>query len=99
MSSIRSRSHSGSDTCADSDTNETTSLQTHKERARSPLPKMQLFIAFLIQLAEPITATVIYPFIAQFVRETGVTNGDEKATGYYAGIIVSLGSRFRRRVL
>ncbi|KAF9037796.1 MFS general substrate transporter [Hymenopellis radicata] len=90
MSSVRSRSHSGSDTCADSDANETTSLQSQKERARTPLPKMQLFIAFLIQLAEPITATVIYPFIAQFVRETGVTNGDEKATGYFAGIVESV---------
>ena len=54
----------------------------------TPLPKFQLFIIFLIQFAEPITALVIYPFINQFVRETGVTDGDERKTGYYAGIIV-----------
>lgn len=56
---------------------------------RRPLPKFQLFIVFLIQFAEPVTATVIYPFINQFVRETGVTGGDERKTGYFAGIIVS----------
>ncbi|KAF9480008.1 major facilitator superfamily multidrug-resistance, DHA1 sub-family [Pholiota conissans] len=55
----------------------------------TPLPKFQLLSVFLIQLAEPITATVIYPFINQFVRETGITNGDEKKTGYYAGFIES----------
>lgn len=54
----------------------------------TPLPRFQLFIIYLIQFAEPITATVIYPFINQFVRETGVTRGDERRTGYYAGIIV-----------
>jgi hypothetical protein len=53
------------------------------------LPKLQVFIAFLIQFAEPVTATVIYPFVNQFVRETGITGGDEAKTGYYAGIVVS----------
>ncbi|KAG6816248.1 hypothetical protein H0H93_008239, partial [Arthromyces matolae] len=48
-----------------------------------------LFIVLLIQFAEPLTATVIYPFINQFVRDTGVTEGDERRTGYYAGIIES----------
>ncbi|KAJ6455388.1 major facilitator superfamily domain-containing protein [Mycena sanguinolenta] len=51
---------------------------------------MQLFIVFLIQLAEPITASVIYPFIAEFVRDTGIIHGDEAATGYFAGIIESV---------
>lgn len=55
----------------------------------TPLPKLALLSVFLIQTAEPITATVIYPFINQFVRETGITNGNEKKTGYYAGFIVS----------
>ncbi|KAF9468187.1 major facilitator superfamily multidrug-resistance, DHA1 sub-family [Collybia nuda] len=57
---------------------------------RTPLPAFQLFIVYLIQFAEPITATVIYPFINQFVQETGVTQGDERRTGYYAGIIESI---------
>jgi hypothetical protein len=56
---------------------------------RTPLPKLQVFIVFLIQFAEPVTATVIYPFVNQFVRETGITGGDEAKTGYYAGIVVS----------
>ncbi|KAG6904689.1 hypothetical protein DXG01_008087, partial [Tephrocybe rancida] len=51
--------------------------------------KLQLLIVSLVQFAEPITATVIYPFINQFVRDTGVTRGDERKTGYYAGVIES----------
>jgi hypothetical protein len=43
-----------------------------------------------ISTAEPINATVIYPYINQFIRETGVINGDERKTGYYAGIVVRL---------
>ncbi|KAH9481768.1 Major facilitator-type transporter psiT2 [Psilocybe cubensis] len=55
----------------------------------TPLPVLPLISLFLIQMAEPITAAVIYPFINQFVRETGITGGDEKKTGYYAGMIES----------
>jgi hypothetical protein len=52
---------------------------------RTPLPKLQLFILFYVQLAEPIASTVIYPFVNQLVRATGITDGDEKRTGYFAG--------------
>jgi hypothetical protein len=54
----------------------------------TPLPWCQLLIVLLIQFAEPITAFVIFPFINQMIRETGVTGGDETRTGYFAGIIV-----------
>jgi hypothetical protein len=60
---------------------------THR-RKPTPLPKFQLFIVFLIQFAEPVTALVVYPFVNQFVRDTGITKGDETKTGYYAGMIV-----------
>jgi MFS family permease len=40
-------------------------------------------------LTEPLAATVIYPFINQFVERTGITGGNEKKTGYYAGIVES----------
>src|SRR5437868_2822266 len=56
---------------------------------KTPLPWVQLLTIFLIQFSEPITATVVYPFIPQFVMDTGITGGDEKSVGYYAGIIVS----------
>lgn len=57
-------------------------------RKPTPLPRLQIFIVYLIQFAEPITALVIYPFVNQFVRDTGITRGDETKTGYYAGVIV-----------
>jgi hypothetical protein len=41
-----------------------------------------------MQFCEPITATVIFPFIFRLVNETEVTKGKEDRTGYYAGIIV-----------
>ncbi|KAJ7508276.1 major facilitator superfamily domain-containing protein [Mycena galericulata] len=56
---------------------------------RTPIPKFQLFILLLIQFAEPMTALVIYPFLVQFVRETGITDGDETKTGFYAGLLES----------
>jgi len=66
-----------------------TSQQEQLTSRRTPLPKLQLFIIYSIQFAEPVTATVIYPFVNQFVRDSGVIGGDERRTGYYAGIIGS----------
>ncbi|KAJ7017084.1 major facilitator superfamily domain-containing protein [Mycena alexandri] len=57
--------------------------------SRTPIPKFQLFILLLIQFAEPMCGLVIYPFIVQFVRDTGITGGDEAKTGFYAGLIES----------
>ncbi|KAF7317541.1 MFS domain-containing protein [Mycena kentingensis (nom. inval.)] len=55
----------------------------------TPIPKMQLFILLVIQFAEPVTALVIYPFVVQFLRDTGVAGGDEARIGFYAGILES----------
>lgn len=63
---------------------------TRSSDARTPLPAFQLGIILFIQAAEPITASVIFPFVNQFVLESGVTGGDERKVGYYAGIIVNL---------
>ncbi|KAF8069881.1 major facilitator superfamily domain-containing protein [Lyophyllum atratum] len=63
---------------------------TRPSTKKKPLPLVQLIILLLIQFSEPVTSTVIYPFVNQFVRDTGITRGDEKKTGYYAGIIESI---------
>nr|GAT52491.1 major facilitator superfamily multidrug-resistance DHA1 sub-family [Mycena chlorophos] len=60
------------------------------QQKRTPLPKLQVFILLFIQFAEPVTALVIYPFIMQFIRDIGITGGDESKTGYFAGIIESV---------
>ena len=73
--------------CDGSDADVHTSL-TVSDTKPTPLPKLQIFILYLTLFSEPITGIVIYPFINQFVRETGITQGDEHKTGYYAGIIV-----------
>lgn len=56
---------------------------------KTPLPLRQLFIVSLLQGAEPLTSSIIFPFVNQAVRESGITGGDETKTGYYAGAIVS----------
>ena len=59
-------------------------------QAITPLPKLQILSVSMIQFTEPITALVIYPFINQLIRETGITNGNDARSGYYAGIIVRI---------
>ncbi|KAJ6488127.1 major facilitator superfamily multidrug-resistance, DHA1 sub-family [Mycena vitilis] len=61
----------------------------HVSKTRTPIPKLQVAIVLLIQFAEPITALVIYPFVVQFVRDTGITRGEEAKTGFYAGLLES----------
>ena len=73
------------------------STEMAERRKTTPLPKLQITLALLILHAEPVAATVIFPFIPEFIRRTGITNGDEKKTGYYAGIIVRFGSLSRKQ--
>ncbi|KAF7980249.1 hypothetical protein HWV62_38981 [Athelia sp. TMB] len=60
------------------------------KKPTTALPKFQLFILLWVQLAEPITSQVIYPFINKLVAELPITGGDETKVGYYAGLIESL---------
>lgn len=43
-----------------------------------------------MQLSEPLAYSVIYPFVARLVKETGITGGDDSKIGYYAGMIESI---------
>ncbi|KAJ7816047.1 member of major facilitator superfamily multidrug-resistance, DHA1 sub-family, partial [Mycena olivaceomarginata] len=56
----------------------------------TPLPRLQLFIVLFLQLTEPLTSQVIYPFAPQLIRDIGITNGDESKVGYYVGTMQSL---------
>ncbi|KAJ7352333.1 major facilitator superfamily multidrug-resistance, DHA1 sub-family [Mycena albidolilacea] len=68
---------------------ETSGNNAEAVKKRVPIPRFQVAIILLIQFAEPITALVIYPFVVQFVRDTGVTGGEETKTGFYAGLLES----------
>ncbi|EAU85271.2 hypothetical protein CC1G_10057 [Coprinopsis cinerea okayama7 len=59
-------------------------------RTRTPLPKLQISIILILQICEPITSLSILPYINQLINELGITGGDEKKVGYYAGLIESL---------
>ncbi|KAL6307595.1 major facilitator superfamily domain-containing protein [Sparassis latifolia] len=65
------------------------SAEEMTEPKETPLPKLQLFILLYLQLAEPIASTVVYPFVNQLVRQTGITGGNDEKTGYFAGLIES----------
>ncbi|KAG1738984.1 major facilitator superfamily domain-containing protein [Suillus lakei] len=56
----------------------------------TPLPKILLAILLFVQMLEQLTACVVYPFVNQLVRSKGITSGDERKTGYYAGLIECL---------
>ncbi|KIY43434.1 MFS general substrate transporter [Fistulina hepatica ATCC 64428] len=67
---------------------ETPLLLQHVQR--TPLDWDQLSIVLFLQLAEPLTSQVIYPFSPQLIRDIGVTHGDETKVGYYVGLLQSL---------
>lgn len=57
---------------------------------KTPFPWGQFSILLMLQLAEPLTSQLIYPFLPELVREMGVTNGDETKVGFFVGIMQSL---------
>ncbi|ESK95843.1 member of major facilitator superfamily multidrug- dha1 sub-family [Moniliophthora roreri MCA 2997] len=57
---------------------------------RTPLPWFQFTIVLFLQLAEPLTSQVIYPFTPQLIRDIGITHGDETKVGHYVGLLQSL---------
>ncbi|KAL1716993.1 major facilitator superfamily domain-containing protein [Schizophyllum commune] len=64
---------------------------SQKHRHKSPAHlKRQLAIIMLLQICSPITSQSIYPYINQLIREIGITGGDDRKVGYYAGLIESL---------
>ncbi|KAH7098684.1 MFS general substrate transporter [Auriculariales sp. MPI-PUGE-AT-0066] len=66
------------------------SSASHRSRdAPTPLPWSRLSPLFIVLLAENVTYTVIYPFIAQLVIELGVTHDPARA-GYFAGLVESV---------
>ncbi|KAF8521891.1 MFS general substrate transporter [Hysterangium stoloniferum] len=60
------------------------------KRKMSPLPKLQLSLVMCLEVADAMIVSVILPFIAQLVYETGITSGDMNKVGYYAGLVESI---------
>lgn len=73
------------------DRNDRTDDDNDKAKAKeTPIPWAQFSLVLFLQLAEPLTSQVIYPFIPQLIREIGITNGDETRVGFYVGLMVRL---------
>ncbi|KAJ2924858.1 hypothetical protein H1R20_g12247, partial [Candolleomyces eurysporus] len=69
---------------------ETPLLTNGQSKKPTPLPWTQFSIVLFLQLAEPLTSNVIYPFMPQLIRDLGVTNGNDAAVGYYVGMMQSI---------
>ncbi|RDB26101.1 Protein ZINC INDUCED FACILITATOR-LIKE 1 [Hypsizygus marmoreus] len=73
-----------------SQVDEETPLLHSQPVKRTPLPWFQFSIVLFLQLAEPLTSQVIYPFAPQLIRDIGITHGNESQVGYYVGLMQSL---------
>ncbi|SAM83443.1 uncharacterized protein UBRO_05465 [Ustilago bromivora] len=60
-----------------------------EERKATPLPLLQLFILCLMRLSEPVSFTVIYPFVTPMLRSNLSSSIPDSQLGYYAGIVGS----------
>ncbi|KAF9790416.1 member of major facilitator multidrug-resistance DHA1 sub-family [Thelephora terrestris] len=56
---------------------------------KTPVPWAQFSIVMFLQLAEPLTSQVIYPFAPELIRSLDVAKNDAEV-GYYVGIMQSL---------
>ncbi|KAG8213043.1 MFS general substrate transporter [Butyriboletus roseoflavus] len=59
-------------------------------KSKTPLPWRQMTLVFLALTAEPISSLYIFAFINQLIGELGITGGDDRKIGYYAGLVESL---------
>ncbi|EIE90760.1 hypothetical protein RO3G_15471 [Rhizopus delemar RA 99-880] len=55
----------------------------------TPLPKLQMFIIAIILFSEPLTSTILFPFIYFMLKDFHVSE-DEKEIGKFAGWITSI---------
>ncbi|EAL22609.1 hypothetical protein CNBB2410 [Cryptococcus deneoformans B-3501A] len=55
----------------------------------TPLPITQIAVLMVVRLAEPISYTVIFPFINQMVEELQVTDNPDHV-GFYSGLVESV---------
>ncbi|KAI6099589.1 major facilitator superfamily domain-containing protein [Pisolithus sp. B1] len=65
-------------------------LENSQTKTKTPLPKTQLRLILFVLCTEPVSAQYIFPFINQLIKELGITGGDDRKIGYYAGVIESL---------
>ncbi|KAI9319787.1 major facilitator superfamily domain-containing protein [Dichotomocladium elegans] len=67
----------------------TTMTSNNTDPAPTPLPRLQMFILCIILLSEPLTSTVLFPFIYFMLKDFNLSD-DEKEIGSYAGWITSM---------
>ncbi|KAL0143609.1 major facilitator superfamily domain-containing protein [Mucor lusitanicus] len=57
--------------------------------AVTPLPKVQMLVISILLFSEPLTSTILFPFIYFMIKDFHLSN-DEKEIGAYAGWITSV---------
>ncbi|KIJ14300.1 Drug:H+ antiporter-1 family protein [Paxillus involutus ATCC 200175] len=61
-----------------------------QSRTKTPVPWGQVNVVLFVLVTEPVSSAYIFPFINQLIGELGITGGDDRKIGYYAGLIESL---------
>ncbi|KZP05500.1 hypothetical protein FIBSPDRAFT_350277, partial [Athelia psychrophila] len=65
-----------------------------KQKAITPLPKLQLGIVTCMRLVEPIAYTQIFPYINEFLNDQHVTD-NPRGIGFYSGLVESVYAVFQ----
>ncbi|GAC93738.1 potential transmembrane protein [Pseudozyma hubeiensis SY62] len=65
------------------------SVSPREPRKASPLPRKQLFVLCLMRMTEPISFTVIFPFVNAMLRANLPPSVPDSQLGYYAGLVES----------
>ncbi|KAI9484028.1 MAG: major facilitator superfamily domain-containing protein [Benjaminiella poitrasii] len=60
-----------------------------EEEIVTPLPKLQMLVISIILFSEPLTSTILFPFIYFMLKDFHLSD-DEKEIGHYAGWITSV---------
>ncbi|CAE6469536.1 unnamed protein product [Rhizoctonia solani] len=83
---VNNIANSGGDQCIGVEADDSGHPQELVAQKRTPLPVKQVIVLCLMRFAEPISFSVIFPFVNQMIEELGVTS-DTKELGYYSGLV------------
>jgi hypothetical protein len=63
--------------------------RSHKDAAETPLPKLQMVVLCCVVFIEPLTLTLLYPFMYSMVKGFDMVE-DDRSLGKYVGILASV---------
>ncbi|KAG2208014.1 hypothetical protein INT46_010750 [Mucor plumbeus] len=74
---------------SDNESFDQNSSDYYHDEQTTPLPKIQMLVISILLFSEPLTSTILFPFIYFMIKDFHLSN-DEKEIGSYAGWITSV---------